>query len=62
MLDIIEDVINEFKIKSTDKFEEELISFLSTNDGIQNNTTKEEFLEDFSLPKSKELMKFFNDL
>ena len=31
MLDVIEDVRNEFKIKLTDKFEEEVISFLNTN-------------------------------
>ena len=35
---------------------------ISSNGGIQNNTTKEEFLEGFSLPKNKELMKVFNDL
>ncbi len=33
MLNIIEDVRNEFKIKLTDKFEEEVISFLNTNGG-----------------------------
>lgn len=33
MLDVIEDVRNEFKIKLTDKFEEEVISFLNTNGG-----------------------------
>lgn len=35
---------------------------ISSNGGIQENTTKEEFLEGFSLPKNKELMKVFNDL
>ena len=35
---------------------------ISSNGGIQDNTTKEEFLEGFSLPKNKELMKIFNDL
>ncbi len=35
---------------------------ISSNGGIQDNTTKEEFLEGFSLPKNKELMKVFNDL
>lgn len=35
---------------------------ISSNGGIQDNTTKEEFLEWFSLPKNKELMKVFNDL
>lgn len=33
MLNIIEDVRNEFKVKLTDKFEEEVISFLNTNGG-----------------------------
>lgn len=33
MLDVIEDVRNEFKVKLTDKFEEEVISFLNTNGG-----------------------------
>ena len=33
MLNIIEDGRNEFKIKLTDKFEEEVISFLNTNGG-----------------------------
>ena len=33
MLDVIEDVRNEFKFKLTDKFEEEVISFLNTNGG-----------------------------
>ena len=33
MLDIIEDVRNEFKVKLTDKFEEEVISFLNANGG-----------------------------
>lgn len=35
---------------------------ISSNGGIQDNKTKEEFLEGFSLPKNKELMKVFNDL
>lgn len=35
---------------------------ISSNGGIQDNTTIEEFLEGFSLPKNKELMKVFNDL
>ena len=35
---------------------------ISSNGGIQDSTTKEEFLEGFSLPKNKELMKVFNDL
>lgn len=35
---------------------------ISSNGVIQDNTTKEEFLEGFSLPKNKELMKVFNDL
>ena len=35
---------------------------ISSNGGIQDSTTKEEFLEVFSLPKNKELMKVFNDL
>ena len=35
---------------------------ISSNGGIQDNTTKEEFLEGFSFPKNKELMKVFNDL
>ena len=35
---------------------------ISSNGGVQDNTTKEEFLEGFSLPKNKELMKVFNDL
>lgn len=33
MLDVIEDVRNEFKVKLTDKFEEEVISFLNTSGG-----------------------------
>lgn len=35
---------------------------ISSNGGIQDSITKEEFLEGFSLPKNKELMKVFNDL
>ena len=34
---------------------------ISSNGGIQPSTTKEEFLEGYSLPKNKELMKVFND-
>ena len=33
MIDVIEDVRNEFKVKLIDKFEEEVISFLNTNGG-----------------------------
>lgn len=33
MLDVIEDIRNEFKIKITDKLENEVISFLNTNGG-----------------------------
>ncbi len=33
MLDIIEDVRNDFKVKVTDKLENEVISFLNTNGG-----------------------------
>lgn len=33
MLDIIEYIWNEFKVKLTDKFEEDVISFLNTNGG-----------------------------
>ena len=33
MLDVIEDARNEFKVKLSDKFEEEVISFLNTNGG-----------------------------
>lgn len=35
---------------------------ISSNGGIQPSITKEEFLEGYSLPKNKELMKVFNDL
>ena len=35
---------------------------ISSNGGIQPAITKEEFLEGYSLPKNKELMKVFNDL
>lgn len=35
---------------------------ISSNGGIQDSITKEEFLEGYSLPKNKELMKVFNDL
>lgn len=35
---------------------------ISSNGGIQSSTAKEEFLEGYSLPKNKELMKVFNDL
>ena len=33
MLDVIEDTRNEFKIKLTDKFEQEVIAFLNTAGG-----------------------------
>lgn len=33
MLDVIEEVRNKFKIKLTDKFEEEVILFFNTNGG-----------------------------
>lgn len=33
MVDVIEDVRNEFKVKITDKLEIEAISFLNTNGG-----------------------------
>lgn len=33
MIDVIEDVRNEFKIKLTDNFEKEVISFLNTSGG-----------------------------
>lgn len=35
---------------------------ISSNGGIQEGITKEEFLQGFSLPKNKELMKVFRDL
>lgn len=35
---------------------------ISSNGGIQPSITEEEFLEGYSLPKNKELMKVFNDL
>ncbi len=35
---------------------------ISSNGGIQESTSKEEFLQGFSLPKNKELMKVFRDL
>lgn len=35
---------------------------ISSNGGIQPSLTKAEFLEGYSLPKNKELMKVFNDL
>lgn len=35
---------------------------ISSNGGIQSSTTKEKFLQEYSLPKNKELMKVFNDL
>ena len=35
---------------------------ISSNGGIQEGLTKEEFLQGFSLPKNKELMKVFRDL
>ena len=33
MLDVIEDVRNEFKVKLTDNFEKEIIAFLNTSGG-----------------------------
>ena len=35
---------------------------ISSVGGLQENTTKEEFLQGFSLPRNRELMKVFNDL
>ena len=35
---------------------------ISSNGGIQEGVTKEEFLQGFSLPKNKELMRVFKDL
>ncbi len=35
---------------------------ISSNGGLQENTTKEEFLSGFSIPKNRELMKIFRDL
>lgn len=35
---------------------------ITSNGGICNNITKEEFLQGFSVPKNKELMKIFNDI
>lgn len=35
---------------------------ISSNGGLQEDTTKEEFLSGFSLPKNRELMKVFRDL
>ena len=35
---------------------------ISSNGGLQENTTKEEFLSGFTLPKNRELMKVFRDL
>lgn len=35
---------------------------ISSNGGIQEGVTKDEFLQGFSLPKNKELMKVFRDL
>lgn len=50
---------NEYSPKF-EMFSDKLV--ISSNGGIQDSTTKEEFLEGFSLPKNKELMKVFNDL
>ena len=65
---VIEDVVNailhnDWSNEYAPKFEmfsDRLV--ISSNGGIQDSTTKEEFLEGFSLPKNKELMKVFNDL
>ena len=35
---------------------------ISSNGGLQENTTKEEFLSGFTLPRNRELMKVFRDL
>lgn len=56
-------VHNDWSNEYTPKFEmfsDKLV--ISSNGGIQPSTTKEEFLEGYSLPKNKELMKVFNDL
>ncbi len=41
-------------------FQDKLV--ISSNGGIQEGVTKDEFLQGFSLPKNKELMKVFRDL
>mgnify|MGYP002620476151 CR=1 FL=1 len=50
---------NEYSPKF-EMFSDKLV--ISSNGGIQDSTTQEEFLEGYSLPKNKELMKVFNDL
>ena len=58
-----EAVVNDWSNEYAPKFEmfsDRLV--ISSNGGIQPSTTKEEFLEGYSLPKNKELMKVFNDL
>lgn len=50
---------NEYSPKF-EMFSDKLV--ISSNGGIQPSTTKEEFLEGYSLPRNKELMKVFNDL
>ena len=50
---------NEYSPKF-EMFSDKLV--ISSNGGIQSSTTKAEFLEGYSLPKNKELMKVFNDL
>ena len=50
---------NEYSPKF-EMFSDKLV--ISSNGGIQPAITKEEFLEGYSLPKNKELMKVFNDL
>ena len=50
---------NEYSPKF-EMFSDKLV--ISSNGGIQENTSKEEFLQGFSLPKNKELMKVFRDL
>ncbi len=56
---IVNDWSNEYAPKF-EMFSDRLV--ISSNGGIQDSTTKEEFLEGFSLPRNKELMKVFNDL
>ena len=56
-------VHNDWSKEYTPKFElfsDRLV--ISSNGGIQEGVTKEEFLKGFSLPKNKELMKVFRDL
>ena len=50
---------NEYSPKF-EMFSDKLV--ISSNGGIQESTSKEEFLQGFSLPKNKELMKVFRDL